>query len=629
METKAPSPQTIRFGDFELDARAGELRKKDLHILLGERPLRVLQALVEHPGNVVTREELRRAIWPGETFVDFEDGLNHAVNRLRKVLGDSADHPRFIETLPRHGYRFITPVEALIPPIGTVRKRFLRSRWLMGPAGMILAFLGRAWLNIAGLRGRLMRVVRASRRSPPKIRSIAVLPLENLSHDPEQDYLADGMTEALITNLGKINSLNVISRTTVMHYKGAKKTLPEIARELDVDAVVEGTVLRSGSRVRVTANLLHAPTDRHLWAESYERDLRDVLALQGEVARAIAEEVRVKLTPKEEAHLTLNRPIDPEAFEAYLKGSYAITRIGGRPVTGIEFFRQAIAKDPSYSQAYVGLCLAYIQMGFGHGPLPPKQAFGQIEQAALEAMKLDATLAEAHSCLAWVKAFGGWDWAGCERRFRRAVELSPNSVQAHRLYSWYLSAMQRHEEAFAESQRALKLDPASLSVGYTAAASYWWARQYERCASDSEKLGQMDPTYPGAQHLRGAVYLQAGPYDEAIRCFQRAITSSGEDLPVWFVAHLGCAYSKAGWKAEALEVVDTLQSASSCRYVSPYAIAYLHCSLGDKDKAFQWLEKAYQERNSMLAFLKVDPLFDPLRSDSRFQDLVRRMNFPP
>jgi len=524
------------------------------------------------------------------------------------------------------------PGERVSRLVGTGEGAPLRKRWIVAIAGAAVVVVAAVLtaLNVGGLRDQMMWLVGARHGVPvPKIESLAVLPLANLSGDPEQEYFADGMTDALIAELGQIGSLRVISRTSVMQYKGAKRPLPQIARELNVDAVIEGSVLRAGDRVRVTAQLIGAVPERHLWARNYERDLRDVLTLQSEVARAIANEVRANVTPDVQARLARARPVNPEAYEAYLKGNYAWKRGTGGLVTGVQYFRQAIARDPSYAQAYVGLGLAYIQMGFGHGPLPPREAFGETKEAALGTLKLDATLAEAHSCLAWVKAFGEWDWPGGERDFRRAIELSPSSVEAHRMYSWYLSAMGRHEEAIAESQRARELDPVSLPAGYTVAAALLWARQYERMAVESEKLLQMDPTFPGAYHERALAYLETRSYEEAIRHLERAIALRGEDRPVWYVGLLGCVYGQAGKRAEALKILDELQSRSKNEYVSPYMVALVQANLGNKDQAFQWLEKAYAERNTMLAFLKVEPVIDPLRSDPRFLDLLRRMNFPP
>jgi tetratricopeptide (TPR) repeat protein len=375
--------------------------------------------------------------------------------------------------------------------------------------------------------------------------------------------------------------------------------------------------------------LLYAPTDRHLWADTYESDLQDVLVLQGEVARAIAEQVRIKLTPDDQVRLTTTRPVNPEALEAYLKGNYGLRRSAGRPGTGIEYFRRAIAADPSYSQAYVGLSLAYVQMSVGHGPSPPRVAFKQMKEAASEALRLDPALGEAHACLAWVRAFAEWDWPAAEGEFRRAVELSPNSPEAHRMYSWYLSAMDRPDEAIAQSTRGRELAPASLTEGYAVAAAYWWARQYERAAAESVKLEQMDPTFAGAHRILGVVCLQKGAYGQAVWHFQREIDLSGEAPHIWGLAYLASAYAQSGKRAEALNLLLQLQSASSRKYVSPYLFAILQTSLGNKTQAVQWLEKAYAERNFMLAFLRADTSLDSLRSDPRFQDLLRRMNFPP
>jgi len=611
--------QIVRFGPFQLDLRAAELHHNGSRTKLPEQPFQVLTALLEHPGDVVTREELRQRLWGSDTFVDYEQGLNTAVRRLREILGDSADKPQYVETVPRHGYRLMVEVGAPAP--GSANQKFLARQpkiWLGAAALLIiLAGAGLAW------RSRLLHPFQ-----PRKIDSLAVLPLENLSDDPKAEYFADGMTEALITELGKVHALRVISRHSILQYKGTNKPVPQIARELRVDAVVEGSALRVADRVRITVQLMQARPERHLWSESYERPLQDVLTLQTEVARAITQQIQITVTPEEQERLAKLRPVNPQAYEAYLKGSYALHRVGGRPVTGIDYFREAIAKDPAYGPPYVGLCVAYIQMGFGHGPLPPSRALAETRIAAEQALKLDDNLTDAYACLAWVKTFSDWDWRGGESAFQRTIRLNPNSVQAHRLYSWYLSATERHTEAIAESQLARKLDPESLATGYTAAASHWWARQIQSCSTETQNLERMDETYPGAQHLLGSIAFVTGSYEEAIRRYQRAVALSGEKLPVWTSAHLGCAYTRSGNRAEALRIADQLGSASNRTYVTPYALAYLQGCLGNTDQAFRWLDKAYEERNPMLAFLKVDPILDPLRSDPRFQELVRKMNFP-
>src|ERR1700730_5722381 len=362
---------TIRFGVFEADFRAGELRKRGVKVKLQEQPLQILQMLVEHPGEVVTRDELQHKIWPADTFVDFEQGLYNGVRRLRDALKDSADKPRFIETLSRRGYRFIGAIDA----------------------------------------------------SPRQIQSLAVLPLENLSRDPEQEYFAEGLTEALITTLAKIGELRVVSRTSAMQYKGVHKPLPEIARELGVDTIVEGTVLRAGDRVRITAQLIDAPKETHLWAESYERDLRDVLALQSEVALAIAREVQVKLTPQDQAHLAQAHIVDPEAYEAYLKGRYQWNRRSGQGFArALQYFQQRIERDPTYAAAYSGLadCLSLLSVW---GVVAPDEGCGKAKGLALQALALDRSLAEAHASLAWATMWYDYDFSAAEKEFERSIEL--------------------------------------------------------------------------------------------------------------------------------------------------------------------------------------------------------------
>lgn len=393
---------TIRFGIFEADFRAGELRRRGVKVKLQEQPLQILQMLVEHPGEVVTRDELQHKIWPADTFVDFEQGLYNAVRRLRDALKDSADKPRFIETLSRRGYRFIGTVDA----------------------------------------------------TPRQIESLAVLPLENLSRDPEQEYFAEGLTEALITTLAKIGELRVVSRTSAMQYKGARKPLPEIARELGVDAIVEGTVLRAGDRVRITAQLIDAPKETHLWAESYERDLRDVLALQAEVAQAIAREVQVKLTPQEQAHLGQVHPVDPEAYEAYLKGRYHWNRRSGEGCgKAIQCFQQTIAKDPTFAPAYSGLADCWSLLG-SWSMVAPDEGCGKAKGLALQALERDRSLAEAHASLAWATMWYDYDFSAAENEFERSLELNPRYVTGHTWFGFFLATMGRNEEAYTELKRA-------------------------------------------------------------------------------------------------------------------------------------------------------------------------------
>jgi TolB-like protein/DNA-binding winged helix-turn-helix (wHTH) protein/Tfp pilus assembly protein PilF len=610
------SPQPIRFGVFELDLSAGELRKKGVRIKLQEQPFQILVMLLERPGQVVTREELHQKLWPEGTFVDFEHGLNAAIQRLREVLGDSADTPRYVETLPRRGYRFIYSVEGREQAVAVSHLR-IPPVWIGALAVVALAAV-LVGMNVGGLRDRLL-----GGPAPGEITSIAVLPLENLSGDPEQDYFADGMTEALIIELGKISALRVISRQSVMQFKGTKKSLPEIARELNVDAIVEGAVLRADERVRISAQLIQAVPEQHLWAESYERDLSRVLALQGEVARAIASKIKVTLTPQEEARLAGARPVNPEAYEAYLKGRYfwnKRTEEGFKK--GIEYFQQAIEKDPGYALAYAGVADSYLVLA-DWAYLAPDEAYPTARVAATQALETDDSLAEAHTSLAYIRYVRDWDWSGAERQFKRAIELNPNYANAHQWYAEYLSAVGRHDKAIAEIKRAQELDPLSLIINAVGGWVFFKARQYDQAIEQCRKTLDMDPDFIPAHYYLGLAYVQKEMYGEAISHYQQAVTLSGTSTAI--VGALGHAYAVSGKSGEALKVIDELKRG---RYVPSYKIALIFTGLGEKELAFAWLEKGYKERDFDMVWVKVDPMPDLLRSDPRFHSLRRRLNFP-
>ena len=442
-----------RFGDFEFDSRARQLRKHGHTIRLHGQPLEILGLLLERPAQVVLREELRARLWPQDTFVDFEHSLNAAVNKLREALDEDANNPRFIETVPRRGYRFISAV-------GLHDSQNLLGEW-----------------------------------SSPRIQSLVVLPLENLSNDPEQEYFADGMTDQLITNLAQISALKVISRTSAMRYKGTKKSLPEIARELHVDAVVEGAVMWVGGRVRISAQLIEAPTDYHLWAASYERDLRDVLSMQEEVTRAIASEIRVNLSAQEQARLASTRPIDPEAYRLYLKGRYYWNK---RSLEGfqkaIEYFQQATAKDPAYALAYVGLADTYTYFSF-FDVVPPREAMPKAKAAAARALEIDNRLGEAHVSLGYVSYMYDWDWPAAGKHFEQALTLNPAYSRAHTFYPFYLSSLGRSEEALAVAKRSLDLDPASPAVNHSLAVQFYFARQFDQAIEQAHKTLELDPNF--------------------------------------------------------------------------------------------------------------------------------------
>ncbi len=631
-----------RFDQFELDLRTAEIYKEGKRIKLQDQPCQVLVLLTERPGELVTREELQKRLWPNETFVDFDHGVNIAINKLRDALGDSAERPRFIETLPRRGYRWLAPVECVGDISANVRvavpvsaPRDVRSSrggateavpaskvWLLptvATSGIaflcVLALLFA--LDVGKLRTRLPRSA-----VPVRIQSIAVLPLENLSHEPEQEYFADGMTEELIKSLGKIGALHVTSRTSVMRYKKTDKSLPQVARELNVDGIVEGTVQRSGDRVRITAQLIHAPTDHHLWSESYDRELKDVLALQDEVARAIANEIKITLTPQEQMSLAAVRPVNPGAYEAYLKGRYYWNK---RTAEGIkkasDYFQQAINQQPNYGIAYSGLADCNSGLAW-HGFASPTEALPRAKAAALKAIEIDPTSGEAHASLALVLSHQR-NWAAAENEFKRALQLSPRYANAHHWYGDYLSVVGRHEEALVEAKRAFELDPLSPMINTWLGLRFYHARQYDEAIEQGRKILEFDPSFAPAHLLLGQAYVQKGLHAQAISELQSATSLSG-DSPI-YMAQVGVAYAAAGKNAEALSVIDQLQKVARQSYVSSYGLAQIYAALGDKQHAMKWLQSAYDERAVWMQYLKVDPVLDSVRSQPRFQNLVRQM----
>jgi eukaryotic-like serine/threonine-protein kinase len=551
---------------------------------------------------------------------ELEHIIAKALEKDREVRYQSASELRADLKRLKHETEVARAVAPVSPPAKTAGMRTapLQRLALVGLA-LIAVVAVLAALNVAGLRDRISMAVSARRAAPvPQIRSIAVLPLENLSRDPEQEYFADGMTEALIAELGQIGSLRVISRTSTMRYKKTDKPLPQIARELNVDALIEGSVLRSADRVRITAQLIGAVPERHLWARSYERDLRDVLSLQGEVARAIADEIKANVTPDVQARLARARPVDPEVHELYLKGNYSLSR--SDYYKGIEYFRQAIKKDPNFARGYGGLAMSYNSLGDAV-LLPSVEAYAKGKAAARKALELDDSLAEAHVALAYALWQGDWDWSGTERELNRALELNPNSDSAHNMYAYYLSLLGRHQEAIAEATRVVEISPL-LAWPYSSLGwEYYVARRYDDALAQFQKALQVT-TNPWAHMNLAWAYREKGLYKEAIAEFLQM-----PDGAVKF-GHLGNAYARAGQKAEAQELLQKLIELSKQK-VGTYEVALVYAGLGDKDRAFEWLEKAYKVHDKGMCFLKVDPPLDPLRSDPRFQDLLRRMNFPP
>jgi len=612
MPSTGPASQALRFGDFELDLRSGELRNNGHTARLPEQLFRLLVLLLERRGEVVTREELRQSLWAADTFVDFDTGLNNAISKLREVLGDSAGNPKFIETLPRRGYRLVAlpePIEESDIP------RSLGRTWMWASA-LALVIL------IAVVGERMWRGSKQSRAiAPPRIESIAVLPLENLSGDPAQDYFADGMTDVLTTDLAQIQGLRVVSRTSVMPYKNAGRRLPDIARELNVDGIIEGTVMRSGSRVRITAQLIHAATDRHLWAKSYERDVADILPLQGELAQAIADAVEVKIAPQVRARLRSAPQLNPDAYEAFFRGLVALSQVKGELIPGaIRNFERAVSIQPDFALAHVMLARSHYQYAF-FGPFPPREFMPKAEAEARRALKADPAIPDAHTTLANILYRYHWDWANAEAEFRRALELSPNDVWARTTYAEFLSAIGRSDEAVAQKEIASALYPKGNPANQPELSGA--PPDFDRTFAIHRKNLQRNPTTRAYFQL-GSALVMAGQLNEGIK----ALEASQPERNARYLAYLGYAYAAAGNEKRAREILADLIVRSGKQYVSSFAIALVHVGLGEQQAAIDRLERAYQDHAFELAHLNLTPAFNSLRADPRFQNLLSKLGLP-
>jgi len=635
MALPAHPSRLIRFGVFELDAVNGELRKAGNSLKMHPQPLRVLLLLAEHAGQTVTREEIQQFLWGDNTFVDFERGINFCINQIRTALGDDAEMPRYVETLPRRGYRFIAPVmtdtAVGASPVVESIARQPTDQGLHATAAPLRAGATtrkrRSLLGVLGLVVAIAAVIgwqRYTQHTIPRIHSLGVLPFENLSGDPAQDYFADGMTEALITELGKISAVRVISRQSMMQYKGTKKSAQQIAQELNVEAIVEGSVLRVGDRVRTTAQLIAVRPERHLWANSYDRELRDVLALDNEMARAVAKEIKVTLTPEDEARLGRARTVNPAAHEAYLQGHYLLDR---RTKAGVDkalgYFQQAIELDPTYASAYAGLAEVFLVQGL-YDPTHQMELLAKSQAASLKALELDDRLSTAHYTLA-AQRLRVWNWSGAEVEYRRAIELNPGDATAHAWYSDLLITMGRMTEAEVEMQRAQELDPLSLEV-YGAVIGYlYYARRYDELISHCREWAERDPNLEwNYHHCLGGAYVQMGRHQEAITELRIALKSS--TLHDHTATELANALAVAGKREEALKMLDQVGNAPW----RTFGAALVHTGLGERDEAFRSLQRAIEIRAPwpFVSLLKQDPRFDSLREDPRFQDLLSRMNFP-
>jgi TolB-like protein/DNA-binding winged helix-turn-helix (wHTH) protein len=653
MPSSTASTKIFRFGVFEVDLKASEIRKHGLRLKLPEQPFQILAVLLEKPGEIITRDELRSRLWPEDTFVDFDHGLNNAVMRLREVLGDSSENPRFVETIPRRGYRFIAPVEealysSQVPPPSeleqvpsnghsevavTDRTESGLSEPPRVPARGRLTLL---WISV----GLVAIVLVATlffyyRHSASGVggqaettTSLVVLPLENLSGDKDQEYFADGMTDELIANLAKIRSLRVISRSTAMAYKGTHKPLSEIARDLKVDAVVEGTVLRVGSRVRITAELVQVSTDHHLWADTYESQIGDVLALQNRVSSAIVNEIRINLTPEDRERLAKTPAVAPEAYENYLKGRFYWNKRTDENLTkAIGYFEEATRQDQQYALGYAGLsdCYAIISATI-FGTMPSSVSAPKAKAAAQRALEIDPTLAEAQTALATVKFNYDWDWSGAAGGFERAIQLNPSYATAYQRYSLYLMAMGRTQESFDQISRARELDPLSISINFSLGWRLYMARQYDRAIDQLRNTLEMDPSYELAHLVAGQAYEQKGQFDLAIAELRKAVDlSHGTPMMISALAH---AYARSGKRMEAEALMAQLTAHSKSEYVSPYYFAVIDAGLDENDAAINWLEKAFADRSNGLVFLQVEPELDGLRSNPRFVALHKKLDFP-
>jgi TolB-like protein/DNA-binding winged helix-turn-helix (wHTH) protein/Flp pilus assembly protein TadD len=625
------SEAPVQSDPLELDLRRYELRRGNTVLKLEKIPMELLILLVERRDQLVGREEIIARLWGKDVFLDTEQGINTAIRKIRLSLNDDPNQPRFLQTVVGKGYRFVGPVKVIgatpeVAPLVPAIEEETRSSYQKH---------ARHWKVKASIAGLVLCVVFAlafkyvdwGRWLPrPPVHSIAVLPLKNLSGNPADEYFADGMTDELITNLAKISALRVTSYTSVSKYKTTSKPLPQVAQELQVDGIVEGSVLRSGDQVRITAQLIYAPRDQHLWAEEYQRYVRDVLYLQREVARDVAEQVRVTLTPNERKRLATAGAVDPAAYESYLRGrSFWNQRSEASLLKAIDQFNKAIEVDPGYAPPYSGLADCYTTLGY-LSYLDPLDAFPRARDAAGKALELDPSLAEAHTSLAYYNLYHAWNWTEAENEFKKAIELNPNYATAHDWYSYYLTAMGRFDEAWKEVNRAHELDPLSVTISTDIGFNHYYRRSYDEAISQLRATLVISPKFPLAHLWLGRAYQQKKMYSAAIDEFNKTDAA----LPGWVVtiAGMGHAYGEWGHQAEAKQVLVRLNQMAREKYVTPYGVALVYAGLGDKDQAFAWLNKAVSGRSHWLVWLNRDPRFDRLRSDPRFDDLKKRVGLP-
>jgi TolB-like protein/DNA-binding winged helix-turn-helix (wHTH) protein/tetratricopeptide (TPR) repeat protein len=626
----ANTPGRLRFGVFEADLQSGELTRRGRRVRLQEQPLSVLVMLLQRPGELVTREELQSRLWP-DTTVDFDHGLNKAISKIREALADSALSPRFIETVSRRGYRFIGDVVAAPPAAGEAEPSGAPARASLDGRGAWLRRPVATWTLTAAavgvlLAGGLAWTLRPTPRRDDAIRSLAVLPLANFSGDASQDYFADGMTDELTSRLGQFGNLRIISRTSAMAYGGARKSLPEIAHELHVDAVVEGSVVRSGDRVRINVDLISAATDQRLWGQSYAGDLRDTLTLQDGVARDIAEQVRATLGLQPETTAQTSVPVEPEAFDDYLKArSFLDKRTGDGLRSAIIYFSHATVIDPNFAEAYAGMADAYALAGdWEYGVLPPAEAFAEAKAAANRALTLNEGLSEAHTALAFALDLYAWDWKSAEREYLRAIELNPNYPTAHQWYGWHLMVTGRTDKGIEQLRIAESLDPMSAIIGADLADALTVDRRYADSIRQSEKTLEIDPSFALAYGQLGQTYTQEGQYGEAISALNRAIALGGHSGA--FDSQLAYADALAGRAPEARTILADMERRANQSPSIDANVALVYVGLGDHDAAIAWLDKAYAAHFN--PSILVRRAWDPIRSDERFKALWNQMGLP-
>jgi TolB-like protein/DNA-binding winged helix-turn-helix (wHTH) protein/Flp pilus assembly protein TadD len=638
MPSQPVGPQeSILFGeDFEFDLRPRRLRRGGRVLKLERIPLDILLLLLQHPGEILTREEIVARVWGAGVFLDTDNSIRGAIRKIRQVLKDDPEQPRFIQTITGKGYRFIAPVTGIPldgnqPEVANLEEEKepgmetqVHAQEHRGP-GILRVY---RW-PLAGLAAVLVLGIaffqwksRQTDATPPKIRSLAVLPLKNLSSDPSQGYLADGMTEELIGRLAAIHDLRVISRTSVMQFQDPKETVPAIARTLGVDAIVEGSVIRDGNRIRVHAQLIRANDDEHFWSEIYDREMGDVLSLESEVAESIARRVEVTVTGEERARLVAARPVPPEAYESYLKGLVAKGNSRAEVEASIANFDEAIRRDPTFAPAYVGLANAYDALGsILVGAAPPSETRPKVISAAQRALELDPELPEAHVILGYAY-MSQWRWAEAEAEFRRALDLSPNDALAHGGLSDWLLGQGQIEEALAWARRERELDPLGKS-GESIAWDLFCARRYNDAIHEFRNELAVKPDDGPTLWNLGWALIFNHQVEEAIPVLEKALSVTERSPGV--ISALVWAYARDGRRADALRLLEELKKRAQTGYVPAAAMVNAYLGLGDKDEAFVWFERACQEKSNLLKFIKVFPPFDPVRSDPRFQELVRRV----